>query len=77
MSAQNANHTQARSEMHMSPLKVHWMLSYLIKKLLVAKENEGLSPCLYQDIASHLMPIPFSSYNQNLFLDKLASLWSA
>jgi hypothetical protein len=76
MSAQNANHAQAGSEMYMSPLKIHWMLTHLIK-LLVAKETKGPSPCLYQAIACHLMPIPSSSYNQNLFLDKLASLWSA
>jgi hypothetical protein len=38
MSAQNANHAQARSEMYMGPLKIHWMLTRLIKKLLVARK---------------------------------------
>jgi len=47
MSAQNVNHAQAGSEMYMNTLKTHWMLTHLIKKVLVAKETEGPSPCLY------------------------------
>ena len=45
MSASNANHAQVESEMYMSPLEIHSMLAYLIKKLLIAKETEGPSPC--------------------------------
>jgi len=40
MSAQNANHAQAESEMYMSPLKTHWMLTHLIKSYLLLRKPQ-------------------------------------